>query len=151
MRHIDAEDVLHEVAFNVFSKIDFETTIENIAAYFYRSVKNKITDIVRKPSKTVSLSSFEEAGGVNTLLEMTQNGDESVEKKLEKIELKEEIHRALQLLSPDYRNILIATEFEMKTLQELSDEWQVPLGTLLSRRHRALAKLQKILENYYVK
>jgi RNA polymerase sigma-70 factor (ECF subfamily) len=150
MRHIDAEDVLHEVAFNVFSKIDFETTIENIAAYFYRSVRNKISDIMRKPKKTFSLSSFEK-GGINTLLETTQNCDESVEDKLEKTELKEEIHRALQHLSPDYRNILIATEFDMKTLKELSDEWQVPLGTLLSRRHRALAKLQKILENYYVK
>ncbi len=35
---IDAEDVLHEVAFNVFSKIDFESTVENVAAYLYQSI-----------------------------------------------------------------------------------------------------------------
>jgi len=41
----------------------------------------------------------------------------------------------------------MATEFENRTYEELSEEWDVPLGTLLSRRHRALSKLNKIILN----
>jgi len=33
------------------------------------------------------------------------------------------------------------------TYEELSEEWDVPVGTLLSRKHRALSKLHKILLN----
>jgi hypothetical protein len=44
---IDAEDVLHEVAFNVFSKIDFESTVENVEVFpsgtITRNLKNLIT------------------------------------------------------------------------------------------------------------
>ncbi len=72
MTNVDPEDVFHEVAFNVFSKIDFESTIENLAAYLYRSIKNKITDIMRIPKRTVALSSFEDDAGSNILLETTK-------------------------------------------------------------------------------
>lgn len=147
MAHIDPEDILHEVAFNVFKRIDFESTVENIAAYFYRSIKNKITDVIRNPNRTVPLNSFEDADGSNLLLETTKDEDESIEDNLERKELYDQLHQALQLLQPDYRHIIIATIFEGKTVIKLSEEWEVPLGTLLSRRHRALAKLQNILEN----
>lgn len=48
---IEAEDILHEVAFKVFSKVDFESSIDHVVAYLYRSVKNKITEMVRKPKR----------------------------------------------------------------------------------------------------
>lgn len=151
MADIDAEDVLHEVAFNVFKKIDFETSIENIAAYLFRSVKNKITDITRKSKKTVSMSLFENTNGSNTLLETTKNEEESIEKEIEKKELFQQLNKALQELPENYRNIIFATEYDGRTIQELANEWGIPLGTLLSRRHRALTRLQKILENDTIK
>jgi DNA-directed RNA polymerase specialized sigma24 family protein len=40
--------------------------------------------------------------------------------------------------------------FEGKTIKELSHEWNIPVGTLLSRKHRALAKLRNILENSFI-
>jgi len=57
----------------------------------------------------------------------------------------ESLFHALKQLRPDEQAVIIATEFEGQTYEELSDEWDVPLGTLLSRKHRALSKLHKQL------
>lgn len=146
----DAEDVLHEVVFNVFNKIDFESSVDNISAYLYQSIKNKIIDIIKKPKRTVSMNSFTDENGANILLETTKNSDENIHEELERKEKYEQLHRALWLLPPYYYDIIIATDFEGKTLKEISDEWGIPLGTLLSRRHRALTRLRKILENFNI-
>jgi RNA polymerase sigma factor (sigma-70 family) len=146
--NIDAEDILHEVAFNIFNKIDFEIAIENAAAYIYRSIKNKVTDFIRKPKKTISLNSLEEKGNTKYKRTSFVSTDESVDQILEREELYEYLHNALKALPPDYQDIIIATAFEEKTLKELALEWEIPIGTLMSRRHRALAKLHKKLEKY---
>lgn len=148
LKHIEAEDVLHEVAFRVFSKIDFDNVVENAAAYIYRSIKHKIIDIIRKPRRTISWQSLEEKEGANVKTEKFISGNESVEKNLEREELYDKLYQAINSLSLNDQKIIIATEFEGKTMRELSQEWGIPQGTLLSRRHRALAKLYKILEEY---
>ena len=57
------------------------------------------------------------------------------------------LQQAILQLRPDEQAVVIATEFENQTYEELSQEWEVPIGTLLSRKHRALSKLHKILLN----
>lgn len=147
---VEAEDILHEVAFNVFSKVDFETSIENLVAYLYRSVKNKIAEMLRKPKRVVSLHSFTDDNAHNMLLETTQNEHENTDRELAEKELYQKLHRAVQLLPNIYKSIIVATEFEGKTVKELSKEWNIPIGTLLSRRHRALAKLREELANQLI-
>jgi RNA polymerase sigma factor (sigma-70 family) len=147
--NVDAEDVLHEVAFNIFNKIDFESVVENIAAYLYKSIKNKIIDIIRNPRKTISLNTMIDNENNNLQTDLLKDHNESVEQKMERKELYKLLYQAINSLPPDYYNIIMATEFEGRTMKELSEDWEVPLGTLLSRRHRALAMLFKKLENYY--
>ena len=146
---IDPQDVLHEVAFNIFNRIDFESIAENVAAYIYKSIKNKIIDIIRKPRRTVSLNNMLDIENNNLQTDLLKNHDESVEITMERKELYKLLYQSINSLPPDYYNIIMATEFEGRTIKELSEDWKVPLGTLLSRRHRALAMLFKKLENYY--
>ena len=42
--------------------------------------------------------------------------------------------------------IVIETEFEGRSFRELADEWNIPIGTLLARKSRALQKIRKELE-----
>ena len=51
-----------------------------------------------------------------------------------------------QLPLPDYE-ILMAVDFEGYTFREIAEETGTPEGTLMSRRHRALAKLNKALKD----
>ncbi|MCG8309620.1 MAG: RNA polymerase sigma factor [Cytophagales bacterium] len=148
--NIEAEDILHEVAFKVFSKVDFESSVENLVAYLYRSVKNKIAEMNRKPKRTVSWYSFTDANMSDALSEALKNECKNFDTESTKKELRERLHRAVQLLPHLYRDVIIATAFEGKTIRELSKEWDTPMGTLLSRRHRALARLHDILKSDFV-
>ena len=55
------------------------------------------------------------------------------------------LRQAISELRPDEQAVIIATEFEDRTYEELSEEWDVPMGTLMSRKHRSLSKLHRIL------
>ena len=57
------------------------------------------------------------------------------------------LRQAISELRPDEQALIMATEFDHQTYEELSEEWDVPMGTLLSRKHRTLSKLHKILLN----
>jgi RNA polymerase sigma factor (sigma-70 family) len=52
---------------------------------------------------------------------------------------------AIEELPEAQRAVLVATELEGRAFRELAAEWQVPIGTLLARKHRAVAALKKAL------
>jgi RNA polymerase sigma-70 factor (ECF subfamily) len=60
--------------------------------------------------------------------------------------MKEEIKLRMMNLKPIYKEIILAIDFEGYTYNELSEELGVPIGTLMSRRHRALGILLKKIE-----
>jgi len=62
-------------------------------------------------------------------------------------EMKTALKKAIVGLKPVYRNIIGAIDFEGFTYRELSAETGVPEGTLMSRRHRAIALLFNELES----
>lgn len=129
----DAEDIVQDVMLSIFDKADVTIPIENLAAYVYRSLRNKVIDIFRKKHEVVSLDEV-----------ICQAGFDPA-RQVERKELIEHIFSAMDSLSPVQRSILIATEFEGKSYRELSEEWKVPVGTLLARKSRALNKIKQEL------
>jgi RNA polymerase sigma-70 factor (ECF subfamily) len=136
----DAEDILQDVALNLFSREDHLTPINNIAGFVYRSIRNKIIDTMRTKKIRLDLDdSFEEK-----LAEWGDlfYGDSSYANADDlKIQLKE----AILDLKPDYRDVILAIDFENLSYAQLSLESGVPQGTLMSRRHRALSLLYEEL------
>jgi len=139
------EDIIQDVALGLIDKLDLDTQIGNLTGYIYRSVKNKIIDFQKKKQRTVSIENFTDRKNENYLLNTVT--DETLEENDYKNTEPEILHQAILQLRPDEQAVIIATEFENQTFEELSEEWDVPLGTLLSRKHRALSKLHKILLN----
>ena len=60
-------------------------------------------------------------------------------------ELQRKMFEAIEQLKPEEKAVVIETEFNNRTFNELSKGWDIPVGTLLARKHRALGKLHKIL------
>jgi len=137
----DAEDIIQDVALKLFSGADRYSPINNVAGFVYHSIKNKIIDVMRENKK--NNSSIEEYE--HKLIEFTEllydKSDNSYSE-----EMKEELKSAIMTLKPDYRNIILAIDFEGYIYKELSIETQIPEGTLMSRRHRAISQLYKKLE-----
>jgi RNA polymerase sigma factor (sigma-70 family) len=139
------EDIVQDVALSLLGALELNTSIESIAAYMYRSVKNKIIDSKRKKQINVSMEEYTEKQNGNNLLTIA---DEPLPDEPSRVTIEPEtLHAAIALLNPEERAIIIATGFEGKTFEELSIKWNVPVGTLLSRKHRALSKLNKIITN----
>ncbi len=71
-----------------------------------------------------------------------------MENAIEASEIRDRLIEALDRLEPGQRSVWIATEIEGYPFQELSKAWGVPMGTLLARKHRANAALQKELQDF---
>ncbi|MFZ4563393.1 MAG: RNA polymerase sigma factor [Bacteroidales bacterium] len=139
------EDIIQDVALGLIDQLDLDTQIGNLTGYIYRSVKNKIIDFQKKKQRTVSIENFTDRKNENYLLN-TLTDETLAENDYANIE-PEVLQQAISLLRPDEQAVIIATEFENQTYEEFSEDWDVPIGTLLSRKHRALSKLHKTLSN----
>jgi RNA polymerase sigma-70 factor (ECF subfamily) len=92
------------------------------------------------------MENFTDKKNSNYLLNTIQ--DETIEEEKSYTQIEPEmLKEAISQLRPDEQAVIIATEFENQTYEDLSEDWDIPIGTLMSRKHRALSKLQKILEN----
>jgi RNA polymerase sigma factor (sigma-70 family) len=140
------EDIIQDVALGLINKLDLDVQIGNLTGYIYRSVRNKIIDYQKKKQRNVSIESFTDTKNENYLLNTVTDETLTEEKDYANIE-PELLQQAIAQLRPDEQAVIIATEFEERSYEELSMEWDVPMGTLLSRKHRALSKLHKILLN----
>lgn len=142
-----AEDIVSDVVFSLLRRADVIDEIENLTAYFYRSLANRITDHRRAqvPELRIDDTEQEEANAV----ELSDQGA-SPEQALEQQELRDRLRTAISRLTPPERAIWLATEIDGRSFRDLADEWNEPIGTLLSRKSRAAAKLRQLLSDYRV-
>lgn len=143
----DPEDILQDVVTGLFTKIDFGKPIENLAGYIYRSLRNKIIDLQRRRKfNKLSIDKEEETQKGSMIRELAlPEEEEQYWSKDEELQIK--MMQAIEKLKPEEQDLIFATEFDGHTFNELSAEWGIPIGTLLARKHRALAKLNNLLEN----
>ncbi|WP_312337754.1 RNA polymerase sigma factor [Anaerospora hongkongensis] len=142
---MDAEDIVADVLFNVYNRVAADKPVENLAAYLYQSVKNKIWDYFRQPQQPVSLDAPEQATGMSRGEHLADGM--LVEDVFEEKEFLVRLENALLSLEPKQRAVWVATELQGYTFKELSLKWSEPIGTLLSRKARATKALRTLLEN----
>lgn len=141
-----AEDIVQDVALNIYSKLDINTPVENLAGYFYRSLHNRLIDLKRKPRKKVSIENYNyEDSNENILLAQYSKDNQDVPSSEEQEEKDMQLMDAIDKLRPEYREVIMATEFEGLSYEQLSKQTNLPIGTLLSRKHRAIAQLAEIM------
>ncbi|SHI56649.1 RNA polymerase sigma factor [Pseudozobellia thermophila] len=136
----DAEDIVQEVAVNIFSRASTTLPIENIAGFVYRSIRNKVVDIMRNKKKVRDHNDPEK---------LITNLGEHLYEETEQVfsdQMADELKTAIANLKPAYREIIVAIDLEGYTYKEIALETGIPEGTLMSRRHRALSLLFKALE-----
>ncbi len=153
--NVTAEDIVQDVALNLFTKLDFDAKIENVAGYVYRSVKNRVVDVQRKPKNEVLLDQFndeEDSNGDDFIAKLLAKAQESETKLVDNELFHKKLQKAFEELPAKQRAVIIATEFEGYSFEELSDEWDVPIGTLLSWKHRGIKKLKEYikLDDFYI-
>ncbi len=145
---MEAEDVVSDLMAELFEKIDIMDHVENLSAYVYRAIRNKANDYLRRRKKTVSLDNPASEGADDSPGKTMPEPQYDMTVELDAEEIRERLGKALDALEPNQRAVWIATELEGYTFRELSEEWGVPIGTLLARKHRANAVLQRELQDF---
>lgn len=144
---MDAEDIVSDVMLKMISRSDELFSVENIAAYAYRSLRNKIIDYAREP-KNVSLQSQIDEDEELSFMDILADQNFDVSKEAQKKEFVKRLHEALESIHPLQRSVFIATEIHGLSFKELSERLQTPIGTLLSRKSRAVKALQEKLKDF---
>lgn len=132
---MDAEDVVHDVLVKMLERPDNTAPLDNMAAYVFRSLRNRVIDNFRTDKP---MSSMETEEGSGNLIELLH------ELKLDPLQLlqthqgKAVLFEALEMLGDMERQVIIAHEFEGVSFRELARAWDMPLNTLLSHKSRAM-------------
>lgn len=142
---MDAEDIVSDVILGLVKRADVFSEIENVTAYAYRSLENRIVDFRRATRDNVSLDG---ENGPDGELTLQLPGSETPEQGAARLELRHRLLWAVGQLSPPERAVWIATEIDGHGFRELAEEWDEPLGTLLSRKSRANARLRGLLKDF---
>jgi RNA polymerase sigma factor (sigma-70 family) len=129
----DAEDVVQDVIERLFERADVTEPVADLSAYLYRSLRNKVIDLYRKPKRAAELP--------EDLSDVRFEASEEMDRE----EAREALFEAIDELPQAQREVLVATELEGRSFRELAEEWETPIGTLLARKHRAIRALKETL------
>lgn len=146
----DAEDILQEVWYQ-FSNLSNLSDIVNVSSWLYTVSRNKITDNYRK-KQTENLEdfSYEDEGDLIIREFLMENNDENPELKMFQEQIWDEIFSALEELPETQRLVYTENELEGKTLQQIADEQNENLKTIISRKQYAVKHLRKKLNRLYM-
>lgn len=146
----DAEDILQEVWYQT-SRLTNIDDLENVSAWLYSVTRNKITDNYRK-KKSDSLDDYvyEDEDGSFSIKEILLADDSNnPELKMFKDIFWDELMKALEELPENQRRVFIQNEIEDRTLQEIADEENENLKTIISRKGYAVKHLRVKLRHLY--
>jgi RNA polymerase sigma factor (sigma-70 family) len=135
----EAEDIVQDVLLSIVDRADVTAPIADLSAYVYAALKNKIKDAYRA-ARTRGVRE-----GSDSLANLIQEQYPDAAHAAERAELSERLYAAIATLAADERALISANEFAGVPFRELAEEWQVPIGTLLARKSRALAKIRRLL------
>jgi RNA polymerase sigma factor (sigma-70 family) len=146
----EAEDILQDVWYQ-FSRLSNLDELENVSAWLYRVAQNRVTDNYRK-KKTENLEDFTYENDENEIsfkeiLLLDENA--SPELALFKEEFWSELMQALDELPENQKEVFLLNEIEDFTLQEIADQKDENLKTIISRKGYAVKHLRKRLQHLY--
>lgn len=150
--NLDAEDILHDVFYQLTIGFPDSKTIENITAWLYRVADNRITDLFRK-KKPVSFSSIEnydenEDGPISLVEILPALGTSHEDEELKNL-IWERIEKTLSELPKEQSSVFIATEFDDMSFKEISKKTGIGVNTLISRKRYAVLALRENLNDLY--
>lgn len=142
----DAEDILQDVWYQLSSQTKSEDII-SLSGWLYRVARNRITDNYRKKkdNNLDDLSAEDEDGNWQVPEFVATDSDDPETLQLQKI-FREALADALEALPENQRNVFVWNELEDMTLQEIADQENENIKTIISRKRYAVQHLRKRLE-----
>ncbi|MCS4490465.1 sigma-70 family RNA polymerase sigma factor [Corynebacterium sp. ES2794-CONJ1] len=138
----DAEDILQDALLRAARNLSGFRGDSKLSTWLHRLVANASYDHNRKHTHSVISADRAE---FNAEVEAAMSFDPFAE-LIDRMNLSEEMQRALDLLPPEHRAALVLIDFAEHSVSEAAEILQVAPGTIKSRRARGRRMLKEILQ-----
>jgi RNA polymerase sigma factor (sigma-70 family) len=149
----DAEDILQDVFYQLIKAFEDTTSpIEQVSAWLYRVTRNTIINKSRKKQEEeFPVAGYDEEGDIlKDFSEILFNDDNPTpETEYLRSLVWQELETALSELPPEQREAFELTELDGLPVKDVALSMNIPVNTLLSRKHYAVKYLRKRLEWLY--
>src|SRR3989339_1332112 len=144
----DANDLVQETylkAFRFFDKFEKGT---NCKAWLFRILKNSFINDYRKTTKEPNKVDYDDIQNFYENIKADEVETQHYEEDAFANLLDDEISKAISELPEDFRTVVILSDIEGFTYEEIADFVDIPVGTVRSRLHRARKMLYVQLFDY---
>lgn len=139
----EAEDLVQETYFRAYRAFDkFEMREYGIRPWLLKILNNTFLNRVareKKAPRATDQQTLEET-------QAAEGGTTPPELDLEHLDA--EVKQAIDDLSPEFRMVLLLWATMEHSYQEIAEILELPIGTVMSRLHRARQQLTRKLEDY---
>jgi len=141
-----AEDVFQETFLQVHQSIETFDSTKRFKPWLFTIAANKARDSLRKSNRRTTVSLSAPVGGSDdgtTFVDLMSIDLPAASSRMESEEQSAMVQRAIATLSPRLREILLLAYFQKLSYTQLADALEVPVGTVKSRLHAAVASFAK--------
>ena len=144
----DADDLVQETylkAFRFFDKFEKGT---NCKAWLFRILKNSFINDYRKTTKEPNKVDYDDVQNFYENIKADEVETQHYEEDAFANLLDDDVSKAITELPEDFRTVVILSDIEGFTYEEIADFVDIPVGTVRSRLHRARKMLYVQLFDY---
>lgn len=139
-----AEDVFQEAFVQIHLSADSFDATRRFKPWLFTIAANKARDAMRRNARRKALDlsapvSGDQDEGGKTYIDLLQIDVPAPDSALSEAELSEMVQRAIDELSVPLREILLLSYFQRLSYNQIADALDIPLGTVKSRLHAAVA------------
>ena len=144
----DADDLVQETYLKAFRFWDKFEKGTNCKAWLFRILKNSYINDYRKISKQPSKVDYDDIQNFYENIKSSDIKTQHVQEDSFSTVLDDDITDAISELPDDFRTVVILSDIEGFTYEEIADFVDCPIGTVRSRLHRARKMLYAKLHGY---
>lgn len=138
----DARDALQEAFVKAFQSLGRFDTSRAFGPWFFQILRNQCRDLLRSRKSRFQV----EVVGDGLLDGRPDTGAGSAERSRKRSEARRLLWKALEMLGPEQREIIVLKELQGFRYQEIASILDIPEGTVASRLYHARRALKEALD-----
>jgi RNA polymerase sigma-70 factor (ECF subfamily) len=145
----DAEDLVQETYLRAFRSLHQFRAGTNLRAWLFKILTNAFINEYRKRSRQPRNTSLDDVEDYYLYTHLIDSGIQPSSTRPEDEVLAsitdEDVVRALEALSDEFREVVLLADVEGFSYREIAEIMEIPVGTVMSRLHRARRRLHTSL------
>ncbi len=143
----EADDVVQEVFVRVYRKKNTYRPVARFSTWIYTIAKNLSKTELRRRRRHAMFSLTPRDPSGDPWERELPDSRYSADLEAERISDAEFIQRALDTLNPKYREVIVLSDIQELTYEEIAEVTGLNIGTVKSRLNRGRTKLQQLLQH----